>query len=527
MPSMSNPYNQLDYPGQLRIQAHPRRLETIARLHGLTAAPAATCRVLELGCGDGLHLIAIGAELPETRCVGFDLAESGILVGKQIIARLGLKNVSLHQGDLMALGEELGQFDYIVAHGLYSWVPQPVRDGILALCGRLLAPAGVAFISYHTLPGGHLRRMVDEMMRFHVRHLTDPLERIAAARAFSRTLTEWRPDDNAYTAVLRQERDRIAELKDYSVFHDNLSDWNTPILVSDFVAHGQQHGLSYLGEADFTLSQPHQAPRALLAAIEDMSRIDREQHLDFWAQRVFRQTLLCRKEQTIFERPDPDTVTSLYVSGHLYCHESDPARLTGEDEVSFQYEDRKPPVSIDIAHPALKLALKKIIELWPEPIAFDAWVDSVQEALAATAPGPYAHMDPAQIREGLKRLAYQGYGAGFLDLAVTPTRASTAPGEKPRAFELARLQAANGPEVTSLVGKSAKIEEVFTRRLLQRLDGSRTRADVCRELLPLCAPGCPDQPPQLRDAPDLAAALPALVDECIVKLTQMALFEPE
>lgn len=524
---MSNPYNQLDYPGQLRIQAHPRRLETIARLHGLTSAPAATCRVLELGCGDGLHLIAIGAELPETRCVGFDLAESGIRIGNEIIARLGLTNVSLHQGDLMALGEEQGQFDYIVAHGLYSWVPQPVRDGILALCGRLLAPAGVAYISYHTLPGGHLRRMVDEMMRFHVRHLTDPLERIAAAREFSRTLTEWRPDDNAYTAVLRQERDRIAELKDYSVFHDNLSDWNTPILVSNFVAHAGQHGLNYLGEADFTLSQPRQAPPSLLAAIEGMSRLDREQHLDFWAQRVFRQTLLCRAEQAILDRPDPDTVTSLYVSGHLYCHESDPAKLTGEDELSFQYEDRKPPVSIEIAHPALKLALQKIIELWPQPISFDAWVESVRQTLAATAPGPYAHMDPAHIREGLKRLAYQGYGAGFLDLAATPPRVTASPGEKPRAFDLARLQAASGAEVTSLVGKSANIEDSFTRQVLRLLDGSRTRADICRELLPLCLPGSPDQPPELRAVPDVAAALPALVDESIAKLIQLALFEPE
>ena len=524
---MSNPYNQLDYPGHMRVQAHPRRLEAIAHLYGLTAPPVATCRLLELGCGDGAHLIGIAAELPQVQCVGYDLAEAGILVGNQAIARLGLKNVSLHQGDIMELANKLGEFDYIVAHGLYSWVPPAVRDGLLALCGRVMAPKGVAFISFHVLPGGHMRRMLDEMLRYHVRNLEDPLEKVAAARKFSDTLSEWRPDQHPYAAVLHQERDRLTELKDYSVFHDDLAQWNDPILVSDFAAHAAQHGLSYLADADFSTNQPRQAPQALLDTLQGKSRLEREQYHDFWAQRVFRHTLLHRTGQRVLDDPDPAAVETMYVMGLMSCETSDPDQLVGEAKVIFRSEERDPVVSITIAHPALKAALLQIIKLWPEAIAFDAWVEAVRQALAASGPSPYADMDPAQLRAGLKGLALQGYTSGFLDLVVTPPRLTAHPGPQPRAYSLARLQAERAPAVMTLVGKQTNIEGALRRQLLQSLDGTRDRDQLVQELLPLCASDGPDLPPPLRQAADLPAALAAFVDETISDLSKLALFQPE
>jgi hypothetical protein len=256
--------------------------------------------------------------------------------------------------------------------------------------------------------------MVDEMLRYHVRNLDDPLEKVAAARQFSNTLSEWRPDNHPYAAVLHQEMDRLAELKNYSVFHDDLSPWNDPILVSDFAAHAAQHGLSYLADADFTANQPRQAPQSLLDTLKGKSRLEREQYHDFWAQRVFRSTLLHRTEQPVLDDPDPQAVETMYVMGLMSCGTTDPIQLAGEAKVVFRSEQQDPVVSITIAHPALKAALLEIIKLWPEAIAFDAWVEAVQQALAAAGPGPYADMDPATLRAGLQGLALQGYTSGFL-----------------------------------------------------------------------------------------------------------------
>jgi cyclopropane fatty-acyl-phospholipid synthase-like methyltransferase len=524
---MSNPYNQLDYPGHMRVQAHPRRLEAIAHLYGLTAPPVATCRLLEMGCGDGAHLIGIAAELPDVQCVGYDLAEAGLVAGNQAIARLGLKNISLHQGDIMELADKLGEFDYIVAHGLYSWVPPAVREGLLALCGRALTKNGVAFISYHVLPGGHMRRMLDEMLRYHVRNIDDPLAKVAAARQFSDTLSEWRPDNHPYAAVLHQERDRLTEMKDYSVFHDDLAEWNDPILVSDFAAHAARHGLSYLADADFTTNQPRQAPQALLDSLKGKSRLEREQYHDFWAQRVFRHTLLHRTEQPVLDNPNPAAVETMYVMGLMSCDSTDPAQLAGEARVVFRSEEQDPVVSITIAHPAFKAALLEIIRLWPEAVSFDAWVEAVRRTLTASGPSPYADMDPATLRAGLRGLALQGYTSGFLDLVVTPPRLTAHPGQKPRAYSLARLQAESAQDVMTLVGKQTKIEGALRCQLLRSLDGTRDRDQIVRELLPHCAPDRPDLPPELRNAPDLPAALSAFVDETISKLSRTALFQPE
>src|SRR5207237_1392628 len=93
-----------------------------------------------------------------------------------------LTNVELICRDLLAVDEGLGRFDYIIAHGLYSWVPAEVQDHLLALCARLLAPQGVAYVSYNTYPGWHFRGMIREVLLYHVAHITEPRRRLRQVR---------------------------------------------------------------------------------------------------------------------------------------------------------------------------------------------------------------------------------------------------------------------------------------------------------------------------------------------------------
>ena len=146
-------YDEVDYPSHVYPQTHPDRLATIAMLLGMNPVPVEACRVLEMGCGAGGNIIPMAFDLPESSFVGIDLAGSAIAQGRELIAALGLKNISLQQLDVMAFPSELGQFDYIIAHGLFSWVPEMVRDRILAICRAHLAAQGVAYISYNTYPG--------------------------------------------------------------------------------------------------------------------------------------------------------------------------------------------------------------------------------------------------------------------------------------------------------------------------------------------------------------------------------------
>ena len=132
--SESDPYDRVLYPGHALAQAHPDRLATIATLFGMKPPEVSRCRVLELGCGDGLNLISVGLGLPKAQCVGIDLALSGITRGQEIIQGIGLENVALLQRSILDIDRDFGQYDFIIAHGVYSWVPSEVRDKLFSIC---------------------------------------------------------------------------------------------------------------------------------------------------------------------------------------------------------------------------------------------------------------------------------------------------------------------------------------------------------------------------------------------------------
>ena len=85
--------------------------------------------------------------------VGIDLSPRSIDEARAMAADLGLTNVTFHAADLRDLPTDAGDFDYIVAHGFYSWVPAPVRSALFETIHARLAPRGVAFVSHNVLPG--------------------------------------------------------------------------------------------------------------------------------------------------------------------------------------------------------------------------------------------------------------------------------------------------------------------------------------------------------------------------------------
>ena len=136
------PYDAVRYPTYPRIETHPDRLAAVATLYGMTPAPVTRCRVLEIGCGDGGNLAPMAYFLPESRFFGVDLAGAAIASGSATIRDLKLRNIELSESDFRDLDVSGGPFDYIVAHGLYSWIPPDARDRLLAICRALLAPQG-------------------------------------------------------------------------------------------------------------------------------------------------------------------------------------------------------------------------------------------------------------------------------------------------------------------------------------------------------------------------------------------------
>src|SRR5918997_3320502 len=190
-----NAYDAVRYSNNPYAQTHPERLATVAILHGLTPPDPFTARVLEIGCGAGGNLMAMAAATPGIRATGVDLATGPIADGQAAIAEIGLDTIALHVADVRSLADgSLGEFDYIVAHGVYSWIPEDARDALMATIRASLAPAGVGYVSFNAHPGGYFRRMLRDVGLWHARALDDgaPAERAAKAQELYKFLAEHR-----------------------------------------------------------------------------------------------------------------------------------------------------------------------------------------------------------------------------------------------------------------------------------------------------------------------------------------------
>ena len=157
------PYHSFPFP-----ETHPDRLAMIGRLFGLIPPDVTRCRVLELGCAGGGNIMPMAALYPNSRFVGIDLSARQVEAGTRNISQLGLSNIELRHGSITDVDDSWGQFDYILCHGVYSWVPAAVQDKILDICKWNLSPDGIAYVSYNTLPGWHMRGMIREIGRAHV-----------------------------------------------------------------------------------------------------------------------------------------------------------------------------------------------------------------------------------------------------------------------------------------------------------------------------------------------------------------------
>jgi cyclopropane fatty-acyl-phospholipid synthase-like methyltransferase len=150
-------YDEVPYSSYPYARTQPDRLCTLGRLFGLVPAEPSQCRVLELGCASGGNLVPMAERAPESRFVGVDLSARQIADGQRMIDALGLSNVELRHGDIAAVDASWGEFDYVICHGVYSWVPPHVQERILAICSEQLAPRGIGYVSYNTYPGWHVR----------------------------------------------------------------------------------------------------------------------------------------------------------------------------------------------------------------------------------------------------------------------------------------------------------------------------------------------------------------------------------
>jgi len=443
---MEDSYDKVPYHTKVNFDMHPDRLAAIGRLAGMEPAPVDQCRYLEIGCGTGAHVISLAHYLPRSRFVGVDLAETAIAEGEQERRVLSLDNLTLRAGDLREISAEWGEFDYIAAHGVYSWAPPDVRDALLRVCRERLAPEGVAFISYNALPGRRARQYLQDLMRFHVRGIDDPEQRVSRARWSVQFLLEKAYLPEPWKALLQAEAERLTEVSGNQLFHDDLAAFSEPIYFLDFVAAATRNGLQYVGEAD----TPEMFDIAGILKDVTSDLLDREQYMDFLKARMFRQTLSCRADRHL-TRPAIESCLDRFLFSAL-------TRRFDDGHIQGMRGMRIKPVQESARNVAAALG-----EMYPQPVSF-----------ADLA--PYAG-DEAALRDILSGMVM----SGFADIHVYEFPFEETVTERPRASRLARHQARESVAVVNACCKIVSLDEIG-RRLIQLLDGSRTHEKIAADL---------------------------------------------
>ena len=298
---IKNSYDDLMYESKAFSQTAINALEARARMMGLKPAAAAKAKVLELGCSMGGNIITQALYYPDAEFVGIDLSGRQVAQGNAIIEKMGLKNVHLEEKDILTIDESFGKFDYIIVHGIWSWVPDTVKDKIFSICRNNLTEHGIAYISYNVYPGWKRQEQLREIMYFAGRDvLEEPLEaRTQKGLDALKALAEILENDKGLGGGKLPAMQKILNHNFYYIAHEYMEAFNDPIYVNGFIEWANRHRLAYIGDTDLHVSfvswmAEHTRERILALAGGDY--IAKEFYSDILSDRQFRRSLLCREE---------------------------------------------------------------------------------------------------------------------------------------------------------------------------------------------------------------------------------------
>lgn len=315
-------YSELGYKSMPFPYTTPATLEAYAALVGVSAPNPKTARVLELGATYGGNIISQALFNPDATFVGIELSQEQVEKGNEVIANAGLTNVSLIQSDIASIGSEIGTFDYIIAHGVYSWVDDGVKDALLRLIDEHLAEDGIAYISYNTYPGWHTMDEVRQLMMFSNRDKTqfNHKEKVLHGKTIGSIVgsqilkyDNLKERNSKFLGALRS----VLQKDEYYVGHDHLEPNNDPVYFYQFNDHLGAHNLAYLCDADLTLSMVRSFDADIADTLDKLALNDhvaQEQYLDFMLDTTFRKSIICKAkhaESVTYDMGNPELVNSV------------------------------------------------------------------------------------------------------------------------------------------------------------------------------------------------------------------------
>lgn len=471
--SEKSTYDEVPYENSSHPLTHPDQIAVIASLFSLTPAKLETARVLELGCAAGGNILPLAFRYPKASFTGLDLSQRQIDFANEQREALGLKNIAFKQQDIMTfdLKKNKGSFDYIIAHGVYSWVPEEVAARTLDICRECLSDNGLAVVSYNTLPGWNAVRSLRDMMLYHTKNYQGT-EKVQQSRQLLDFLAGSATPENGYKALLEGEQALLRGRNDSYIFHDHLESVNRQFYFHEFAEALQKHGLAYVGDSSVTTmfvgNLPPKAAESL-SAIKDL--VQQEQYIDFVMNRRFRTSVICKSGAAIKRDIPSAKILDYYLTAGMRPVDANP---DCSKPVKFVSNDGKASFTANL--PLFATIFHEIFKSGNRPISIDDLTEKVRKRL----PDATSEAVRAVLLENGMRLAL----GGFLTLHMNSPAFESKVNAKPVANPFARLQAqrAGCKSVTSLTGGMISLDGLACM-VVALLDGKNTVDDVVASLV--------------------------------------------
>ena len=452
-------YDDLPYTNRAKPFTHISRIGAIGKLRGLSPAAPPACSVLELGCADGENLFPMAIDFPKSKFMGIDLSPVQIETGIANAARLSISNVKLQTANILELTtNDLGKYDFIIAHGVFSWVPSNVQEKILTICRDHLTDNGLAYISYNTYPGWLAKQAHLEMFRYHTRQIDDPRGKAESVVDFLQVLPTLQdsPGDPP-TILLQRLRHELENMEDPLTYlaHEYLVDADCPFYFTEFLDRAREFDLQYVDDAypgSTSLGRlPFAAAKWVSQNISDF--YEQQQYVDFMCNVSFRRSLLCRSDLSIQRGISFNALSSLFVNAICRRVETD------GDEPKFKTD---PGRIFSIENPDLRRLLECLVDARPASVS----MSHLRQILGSDIEDD----EVAAIFNSLLDNA-------VIEFISHPFSCIRAANERPRATRLVRQQVNQGI-VTSAAHRPVQIADVFHQQLLPLLDGTKTASDL-------------------------------------------------
>ncbi|OYN78718.1 methyltransferase regulatory domain-containing protein [Mycolicibacterium sphagni] len=517
-------YDETPYTSNSFPQSAPGQLAAVAHVFGLQAPEVTGARVLEIGCASGGNVLPFAAANPHAYAVGIDLSQVQIDQARALADGLGLRNIEFIAADIAQVDPALlGRFDFIIAHGVYSWVPPEVQDALLAAVRSLLAPDGVGYVSYNVYPGWKSKEIVRDVMLLASRADRTPEDKVHSAKEVVDYLEEVAPAEGVLARVLAESRAFSEGFGDSYLLHDELETFNSPCYFHELVSHAGEHGLAFVAEArPQTMIPANFGPRVaeFLAAKCGGDQVMTEQYLDFVTNRMFRESLLVHTERAtqINHTPGRSRYARLHLSAFLPPAD-EPTRIDYSRQDYLQPDGAR----LFTNDPGIKAGIDALTDRWPWTISYQELVDAVSARLLAAGVAASPGL-AANIENLMATLVLQGGASYRLEpLLPEPTRDPLRLSEPVRRMaELTR----NQPDASTFnVWHETLILSPLDRHLFPLLDGTNDRSALIDALVAVNreTPLEIDDGRRLSDEAELRAALARYIDDLPQHLSEMKL----